>query len=191
MERVNLTTVKDPVDMADRLYLDSAILVPHLPQGSRVHDVGTGAGFPGLVCKALQPGMQVTLTEARRKKVSFLRQAVRQMGLEAGLEVCHARVGLSDKVNAALWSDVVSRAAFPPEEWLKVGSRLVAPGGRLWVFSGQPHGPVEPEFAKRLAGLVRNLEGGFRYASEIPYRLPYSGKQRLLVCVQRVGRLCD
>ena len=76
-DRVNLTTIRDPGQRAERLYLDSAVLTEHIPAGVGLHDVGTGAGFPGLVIKALRPDLQVTLTEARRKKVSFLKQVAR------------------------------------------------------------------------------------------------------------------
>ena len=51
-DRMNLTTVRDPASMAERLYLDSAMLLTRLAEDSSVHDVGSGAGFPGLVLKA-------------------------------------------------------------------------------------------------------------------------------------------
>ncbi len=184
VDRVNLTTVRDPEDMAELLYLDSAVLQKHLAAGVRLHDVGTGAGFPGLVLKALRPDLQVTLTEARRKKVSFLRQAAREMGLLQGIWIHNRRLGWDTFTEREQWPEVVSRAAFPPLEWLRQGAPLVAPGGRLWVFSGQP----QEEENGAPGGVLEDLEGalprGFQREQVVVYRLPFSGRKRLLVPVR-------
>lgn len=179
--KVNLTTVLDDLGMAERLYLDSAVVSPLLG-GGRVHDVGTGAGFPGLVLKALQPGLAITLSEARRRKVSFLGQAAREMDLQNDLDIRWQRVGWDppDQTNEH-WDEVISRATFPPERWLEVGSRLVAPGGRLWVLAGQPHGQAEP-----LPDLEKgSLPDGFQVELRMPYRLPFCGLTRWLVGLRR------
>ena len=186
-DRVNLTTVRDPEGMAELLYLDSAVLQKHIVDGSRLHDVGTGAGFPGMVVRALRPGVRVTLTEARRKKVSFLKQAAREMGLAEGLEIRHQRLGWDDTTDRDLWPEVVSRAAFPPAEWIRLGAPLVAPGGRLWICTGQPH----PEVEKGEEGGIENLEEylpeGFSQGPIHDYRLPVCGRRRLLVTLIRSG----
>ncbi len=178
---INLTTVLDPQGMAEKLYLDSAVLCPHLDARTDLHDVGTGAGFPGLVIKALLPDLKVTLTESRSKKISFLKTAAREMGLLDGLDIRWERVNEGLPRTCALSHEVVSRAVFPPEEWLKIGPRLVEPGGRLWVMAGQPHGQEEPgpvwEQALTGSGLV--LE------SRIFYRLPFSDRERFLIALRK------
>jgi hypothetical protein len=208
-DRVNLTTVRDPEEMAELLYLDSAVLQKYLDPDTRLHDVGTGAGFPGLVVKALRPDLQVTLTEARRKKVSFLKQAAREMGLSEGLDIRHQRLGweprrTTDPENLRgpqrfseycaghwvtaeprreqeQWPEVVSRAAFPPREWVRHGAHLVAPGGRLWVCSGQPHGDDRDGLSRTLNVLDASLPKGFDRGPVHAYRLPFCGRKRLLV----------
>jgi 16S rRNA (guanine(527)-N(7))-methyltransferase RsmG len=182
-QRMNLTTVCDPEDMAELLYLDSLVLVPRLSRGARMHDVGTGAGFPGLVIKALRPDLRVVLSEAREKKVTFLRQAAREMQLGEGLEIWRRRLG-HDPVEEQGWDEVVSRAAFPPVEWVRMGSPLVAPGGRLWIFSGQPI-DSRRELDQEWVGLMENLPEGFVLEEECPYRLEHSAKDRLLVSLRR------
>ena len=184
-DRVNLTTVRDPGEMAELLYLDSAVLIKHLEPGSRLHDVGTGAGFPGLVVKALCPDIQVTLTDARRKKVSFLKQAAREMGITEGLEVRNRRLGWEPGGSQEQWPEVVSRAAFPPLEWVRHGATLVAPGGRLWICSGQPHGDDRDGPDRILEDLDAGLLEGFEREPVHAYRLPFCGRERLLVPVRR------
>jgi 16S rRNA (guanine527-N7)-methyltransferase len=178
---INLTTVLDPQGMAEKLYLDSAVMYPYVGAHAYLHDVGTGAGFPGLVLKAMLPELKVTLTESRSKKVSFLKTAVREMGIVDGLDIRWERVGERQPGTCALSQEVVSRAAFPPVEWLKIGSRLVEPGGRLWVMAGQPHGEEEPEpnWERALSGSGLVLE------SRIFYRLPFSDRERFLVALRK------
>jgi 16S rRNA (guanine527-N7)-methyltransferase len=184
-DRVNLTTVRDPGEMAELLYLDSAILLRYLQTGTRLHDVGTGAGFPGLVLKALRPDLQVTLTEARRKKVSFLRQAAREMNLKEGICIRHRRLGWEPGDEPERWPDMVSRAAFPPLEWVRQGAPMVAVGGRLWICSGQPHGEVSGELDRVLSGLEGALPEGYELEEVQNYRLPFCGRIRWLIPVRR------
>lgn len=185
-DRVNLTTIRDPGEMAELLYLDSAVLQKHLPEGTRLHDVGTGAGFPGLVVAALRPDLKVTLTEARRKKVSFLKQAAREMGLSS-LDIRHQRLGWDDAGMGEQWPEVVSRAAFPPPEWIRMGAPLVAAGGRLWICSGTPHPKVDDEDYAWMDDLEGNLPKGFKPGPVHDYILPKSGRQRRLVTLIKSG----
>jgi 16S rRNA (guanine527-N7)-methyltransferase len=179
-QHVNLTTVQDAADMAELLYLDSAVMVPHLMEGGTLHDVGTGAGFPGLVLKVLMPSLRVTLTEARRKKVSFLRQAAREMGIKEGLEIRWERVGWKDRSipQAApleqTWMEVVSKAAFPRDEWISLGQDLVAAEGRLWILaSAQEEDDRTQETELPPSGWVLD--------KKIRYQLPFSKRNRVLL----------
>jgi 16S rRNA (guanine527-N7)-methyltransferase len=174
--KTNLTTVRDLIGMVERLYLDSLVLVPCLKDSASVHDVGTGAGFPGLVIKAALPGIRVTLTEARRKKVSFLKSAAREMKLEEGLEIRWERLGW-DAPGEPRWEEVMSRAALPPREWLEAGAGLVAPGGRIWVLLGAHdagQGEDDPESPK-----------GFVKESRVVYHHPFTGTPRALLAYRR------
>jgi 16S rRNA (guanine527-N7)-methyltransferase len=185
-DRVNLTTIRDPEKMAELLYLDSAVLQKHLLDGTRLHDVGTGAGFPGLIVAALRPDLQVTLTEARRKKVSFLKQSAREMGISSGLEIRHQRLGW-DEAASEQWPEVVSRAAFPPKEWIRMGSPLVAPGGRLWICTGTPHPDIDDEEDTSDDELADRLPEGFTPGPTHTYLLPKCGRMRRLVTLIKSG----
>jgi 16S rRNA (guanine527-N7)-methyltransferase len=186
-DRVNLTTIRDPGQMAELLYLDSAMLGKHIQADARLHDVGTGAGFPGLVLKALHPDLHVTLTEARRKKVTFLKQAARDMGLTQGLQIHHRRLGWDGTDDGELWPEVVSRAAFPPPEWIRLGAPLVALGGRLWICSGTPHPEVADEGDDCLEEMKDWPPDGFSLGSVHSYRLPKTGRRRRLVTLLKDG----
>ncbi len=89
--RIPLISRKTPIQVMERLVRQSVLLydyasdqiAPHLAfRGLRIVDIGTGAGFPGIVWKLLQPDMSVTLVERNQKKATFLHRTVATLGLK-------------------------------------------------------------------------------------------------------------
>ena len=68
---MNLTAVTEPTEVVTRHFLDCAALTPHMPQGGRVLDVGTGAGFPGVPLAILCPETEFVLLDALRKRIEL------------------------------------------------------------------------------------------------------------------------
>lgn len=91
-KNMNLTAITEPNEIAVKHFLDSASLlsVLDIPAGARVIDVGTGAGFPGMVLKILRPDISLTLLDAQKKRVEFLKECGAALGLE-GIQYIHAR----------------------------------------------------------------------------------------------------
>ena len=92
--RTNLTAIRDPETMVTRHFGESLFaaraLSPRLKPGATLLDFGSGAGFPGLPIQLYRPDLQVTLAESQGKKASFLREAIRTLGLKT--EVWSSRV---------------------------------------------------------------------------------------------------
>ncbi|MBN6063377.1 16S rRNA (guanine(527)-N(7))-methyltransferase RsmG [Aggregatibacter actinomycetemcomitans] len=76
----NLTSVRDPQDMLVKHILDSLVVSPYL-QGDRFIDVGTGPGLPGLPLAIINPDKRFVLLDSLGKRISFIRNAVRELGL--------------------------------------------------------------------------------------------------------------
>lgn len=88
---MNLTAIRDQAGVARLHMLDCAALVGLVDLESKtLVDVGTGAGFPGLVLKSLVPSLQVTLLDSLGKRVNWLNEVAGQLGL-AGVSAIHAR----------------------------------------------------------------------------------------------------
>jgi 16S rRNA (guanine527-N7)-methyltransferase len=81
--RTNLTAIRDPEEIVRRHFGESLFAARHLdPATTTLLDLGSGAGFPGLPIALLRPEIAVTLAESQHKKATFLREAVRTLGLK-------------------------------------------------------------------------------------------------------------
>lgn len=122
-------------------------LVPYLrrPPCFPLVDVGSGAGLPGIPVAVAFPGEAVTCLEARGKRVSFLRHAVRVLGLR-NVEVIHGRVepGRTEGGIQGRFATVTARAVGDVRGLLAVAAGLLATGGQVYL----PRGPADsPEVA--------------------------------------------
>jgi len=82
-EKVNLTAIRDPLEILYRHFCESMYAAAALPlQAGRLADVGSGGGFPGLALKIARPELQVFLIESNVKKATFLAEVVRELGFE-------------------------------------------------------------------------------------------------------------
>lgn len=91
--KLNLSAIREPDAIIRRHFVECiqcAQVLPSLPAGATLLDFGSGAGFPGVPIAICRPELKVTLAESQGKKVSFLREAVRSLGLES--EVYDGRV---------------------------------------------------------------------------------------------------
>lgn len=86
----NLTATQDAADIVSRHLLDSLAIVPFV-RGTRVADVGSGAGFPGIPVASARPEMEIVLIDSREKRARFLRHVVRVLNLP-NVEVALTRV---------------------------------------------------------------------------------------------------
>jgi 16S rRNA (guanine527-N7)-methyltransferase len=81
-EKVNLTAIRDPLEILYRHFCESMFAAIAVPlESGRLADVGSGAGFPGLPLKILRPELHVLLIESNIKKATFLAEVIRELGL--------------------------------------------------------------------------------------------------------------
>src|SRR4030042_4324708 len=90
-QKINLTAIRSEKGILLKHFLDSFSAYPYLPERSFILDIGSGAGFPGIPLKIVQPTIELTLIDSARKKVDFQRHVIRILDLK-GVEAIHGRV---------------------------------------------------------------------------------------------------
>ena len=129
-------------------FVDSAALLAFVEPGQGpAGDLGSGAGFPGVVMAIMRPEASVTVVDSRRSKVVFLKDVKRRLGLE-NVTVVHGR--LEEMEGRMQFALAVARALGRVEAVLASCLRLVAPGGKLVLFKG-PLWRDEEEQARAVA----------------------------------------
>lgn len=167
-EAARLSAAFNPRDYVVQLVLDSTKfteLVDFAP-GERVADVGSGAGYPGLVLALCRPEVAVTLIERSPKKAEYLRLAARELGLaNVAVLACDAKVAPAGAFDLAC-----AKALADAATTLRLLGRLVRPGGRMVVFA-----------TAGTRGAYAKAAGAAKEITVLPYRLPGLAQERFLI----------
>jgi 16S rRNA (guanine527-N7)-methyltransferase len=180
--RVNLTGLKSARDMVVKHFLDSLAVLPFLDETSSLADLGSGAGFPGLVLKLVRPDLKLTLVESRGKKAAFLEYLVALWQL-SGVEVIQAH--LTPKLAQECgprFAMVTSRATFPLDRFLELAAPLLLPGGRALALKGPELPRQEIEAARQRLPALKLGDLDLQEK-----RLPVSGEARRYVVAKKMG----
>lgn len=168
----NLTAVREIEQMLPRHLLDSLSVIPFL-HGNRVLDIGTGAGLPGVPLALARPDLHFALLDSNAKKIRFVRQAIRDLGL-ANVETAHTAV---ERYRPAVAFDtLIARALAAIPDMLSNCRHLVTPGSRVLAMKG-----VYP--TDELAALDR----GFRVRDVANLSVPGLDAARHLVILEPVS----
>lgn len=161
-QRINLTGFRSRREVWVGLFLDACALLPHL-RGDSLLDIGSGAGFPGLVLALARPDLSVTLLEGRAKRVSFQKQAVRVLGL-SNLSCVLGRAGQGALPGRSFHTVTIKAVGSLPES-LALARPYLAPAGRVLLPRG-------------LSALAEARSLGL---TALAYELPPPGGRRALV----------
>lgn len=182
----NLTSIHEEAEVAVKHFYDSLVFGSALglegKKGATILDLGTGAGFPGLVLAIVHPECRFTLVDAVNKKVNFIRAVASALGL-MNVEALHARseaLGQDPSYRERFDVGVARGVAYLPtlSEYLLP---LIRVGGRM-VLSKEL--PCEEEL-ERSRNALEVL--GARYRESAPYELPLYGNRRALLVFDKVA----
>lgn len=183
-ERINLTSTRDRLELLIKHFIDSLTCIPLLPTHSqlRLIDVGTGAGFPGVVLKIYRPDIDLTLLDSSEKRCAFLEHLIKKLRLNktkvfrGRAEDCGREPEHRESYHVA-----VSRAV----AHLRVLAEYCLPFLRIGgVFIAQK-GPKGGQEMVEAVEAIQVLGGKVKEAKEII--LPVVEENRLLICISKMN----
>jgi 16S rRNA (guanine527-N7)-methyltransferase len=183
-QKFNLTAIRDSESIRTKHFLDSCscVLAWKTNPPSRLIDIGSGAGFPGIPLKILYPNINVTLVESVGKKAMFCQHIVEMLNLE-GIQVIQARaedVGQRPEHRESYdWA--VARAVAKLNVLSEYLLPLVKVGGAMLALKGES-GPAEAQSAEKAMKLL-----GGKLRQLIPVNLPGIVDDRYLVIVEKAA----
>ena len=128
---MNLTAITEPKDVATLHLLDCAALLTLSDfQGKSVVDVGTGAGFPGMVLRIMEPDFDLTLLDSLGKRIDFLREVCASLSLER-VDCVHARAEEFAAAHRQQYDVAMSRAVANLNVLCELALPLVKVGGQF------------------------------------------------------------
>lgn len=144
--KINLTAICDEEGIAQKHFLDSATALLTNCVNGKVIDVGTGAGFPGLVLKILKPEIELTLLDSLNKRINFLKAVADEIHIDA--EFVHSRAEDGGRTYREQFDTVVSRAVANMTVLAELCLPFLKVGGYFLALKG-PLADEELEAAKR------------------------------------------
>lgn len=129
----NLTAINEDSEIIVKHFLDSLSVNRYIQNSGRILDVGTGAGFPGLVLALFNPEKSFVLVDGVSKKISFLQEMIGKLNLKNVIAV-HTKV---EQYNEAEQFDIIiSRAFADIKKMTKLTSHLIKDGGKFIAMKG-------------------------------------------------------
>ena len=181
-QKMNLTAITDPKEVAIKHFADSLSIFNYidLPQNARIIDVGTGAGFPGVVMKIARPDLELTLLDSLKKRLVFLESVLNKLGLSS--ELIHDRAeNAAQNIDLREGFDLaVSRAVAR----MNVLSEYCLPFVRLSGHFAAMKGPDAQTEIQAAKNAIQILGGKIFKINE--FELYENGGGRTIVLVEKV-----
>ena len=182
--KMNLVSVKSPLDLPVKHFIDSLTAAPYLPRKDvTVLDIGAGAGFPGIPLKICMGALKLYLLESQRKKASFLKHIVRKLDLR-DVTVVHKRAEdlIREGSYREFFDTVISRATLKLPKLLEMGGYFLSSSGILIAMKGTG---VEKELRDALDSRPSNR---MAFLAAYDLSLPETADRRKIVIFKKTGR---
>ncbi len=178
-KKINLTAIRTEKGIVLKHFLDSLSICPHLPKMTAALDIGSGAGFPGIPLKIVEPSLEITLIDSVRKKVDFQRHIIRMLGLKR-IEAIHGRVQ-EKKILLTMrerFDLVISRAFTDLQSLLILSFPFLKKSGVVFAMKGRLEGEEIPLLPKA-------EKSRYRLQKTVHLSLPFSDFKRTILLFEK------
>lgn len=175
--KINLTAITDPEDIVYKHFLDSLIILKYvdIPEGSSLIDIGTGAGFPGLVLKIARPDLQISLLDGTQKRLNVIADIESKLGITTDLLHLRAEEGGRKPEYREQFDFATARAVTSLRNLAELCLPYIKVGGYFLPMKGKD---IQEEYQEARKAI--SLNGG-EVKKEIPYTLGGKGDRNLFL----------
>ena len=181
-KKINLTSIVEKEIVYLKHFYDSLTLskVIDLTKNISICDIGTGAGFPGIVLKIVFPNLDITLVDALNKRIKFLNMVIENLNLE-NIKAVHGRMEEYSMNHIEKYDVITARAVAHLSNLLEYGSQACKIGGNLIFMKSD----IEEELRESSNAIkVLNLE-----ISKIEkFKLPIEDSKRTIICLKKINK---
>ena len=178
-QKYNLTSITEEEEVYLKHFYDSITIIKACKlENQSLCDIGTGAGFPGLVLKIIFPGLRVTLVEATEKKCNFLNLVINKLELK-DINVINERAEIYSKSVREKYDIVTSRAVAPLKHLLEYSIPLVKVNGYYIA--------MKSDISKEIDNIdIYEKELNIKKEKEIKFYLPIENSLRTLIVYKKL-----
>ena len=180
-KKINLTAITEPNEIILKHFVDSLTISKYISDGTRVVDVGTGAGFPGIPLKIYRQDLEIILLDSLQKRINFLDEVIKELNLEK-IEIIHSRVEDfgKDKRYREKFDIATSRAVANLATLSEYLLPLVKVGGKVISMKGSL---IEEEL-ELSKNAIKILGGKVEKVDE--FNLPNSDISRNIILINKI-----
>lgn len=183
-KKINLTRIVEKKDVYLKHFYDSITLIKaiDLTKEQELCDIGTGAGFPGIVLKIVFPNLNITLVDALNKRIEFLKLVIKELNLKK-IDAIHERAEIFIRQNRNKFDIITCRAVAK----LNIISEICIPGLKINGYFIPMKAQIEEEikdtkFLDKLNSKLENI---------VSFKLPYENSIRNLVVIKKISSTND
>ena len=181
-KRINLTSITEENDVYLKHFYDSLTLFKEydLTKDISLCDVGTGAGFPGIVLKIVFPNLKITLVDSLQKRLKFLDYVIKLLNLK-DVELVHERMEDYSKQNEEKFDIITSRAVAKTKILVEISFKALKISGHLIL--------MKSSFEEELSNAEKIIKDiGGEVIDVNTFKLPFENSQRALISIKKVRK---
>ncbi|MDA2919549.1 16S rRNA (guanine(527)-N(7))-methyltransferase RsmG [Desulfobacterota bacterium AH_259_B03_O07] len=177
-KKISLTSISENSEIVISHFVDSLSIVQFINDGSKLLDIGSGAGFPGIPLKIVRPSIEMTLIDSVQKRVYFLSDTIRKLKLEQINVICGRAESPDNGVQKRYFDFVVTRAVGKIDYLIEISFPYLMEEGKIILMRGK-------KGLEEWSQVSYKNPQGLRLLKFDKFYLPFGNQQRIILVLGR------